>query len=147
MRPILFAVLAAFTTVAAHADSVLKDIVSMPSVQVAMIINLRNPQARQQLNAALAKHPGSAEKVNRFFNCITHVAAVVLEEDGTQIGAIIAVGRFDKNMRLALQKEGLPAELMDEEGVCIALSVNGQQLSADQLREVAAAIRADGKSR
>lgn len=145
MRLLLLAVLTAFAPLAARADTVLKDIVSDPNVQVAMIINLHNPQMRQQLQAALAQYPGSADKINRFANCITHIAAVAMESEGNKIGVLIAVGRFDKGVRQMLQKEGLPAEMMDSQGVCFAMSVNGQALAPEQLQALAAAIRAKGR--
>lgn len=126
-----------------HAATTLDEIINKPSVQLAMIVNLRNPQMRQKLNAELAKHPGSADKVNRFAGSITHIAAVLIEEDGAQMGFLIAIGNFDKRTRQMLQQEGLPAELMDDKGVCLGVSVNGQELSAQQIRDLAAAIKAD----
>lgn len=141
MRYVIAALLVALAPSVVRADNVLKDIISDPDVQVGMIINLRNPQMRQQLNASLAQHPGSAEKINRFANSITHVAVVALESEGNKIGVIVAVGKFDKGTRQMLQNEGLPAELMDSQGVCLGMTINGQALGPQQLQQLAAAMR------
>lgn len=119
------------------ASEIFKKILSDPDVQVAMVVNLRNVEMRQKLNAELSKHPGSQAKINRFSAAITHVAVVVMEQDGVNVSFLVAIGRFDSKLRQMLQAEGLPAELMDSQGVCLGITVNGQNLTPEQLQALA----------
>ena len=145
MRTLTLALALLTAPVGLLADST-KEFLNNPGLQMALIFNVRNPEMRQQISSALAKHPGSIEKINRYMGSITQIIVIQIEENGTKMGLLIAKGNFDKNARMMLQQDGVPAQLIDDDSVCFSISINGRDLSPGELQQFGSAMNSKGNN-
>lgn len=120
-----------------EASELFRKFVCRPECQFVSVINLRNPQLRQALDAKLAENPGASETVNRFAASITHIAAVSVVINGKRADFLFFLGNFDDATRQTLLAEGSPPELMDSGAVCVFVKIDGVKVTAAQFKAMA----------
>jgi hypothetical protein len=146
MRTLTFALALLTAPVGLLADST-KDFLNNPGLQMALIFNVRNPEMRQQISSSLAKHPGSVEKLNRYMSSIAQIVIIQIEDKGNKIALVIAKGNFDKNARMMLKQDGVPSQLVEEDSVCFAISINGRDLSPSELQQFGSAMNSKNNNK
>ena len=116
----------------------LDDLMKTKELQAAVVLNVNNPQVNAKLRGS-AKG-GDAAKVEKFLKSMDYVAFCLMEADGVQAELIVGIGQVTLGVQKLLLADGHPKQLIDEDGVILAVSLNGESLKGAKLQEFAKAL-------
>jgi hypothetical protein len=69
-----------------------------------------------------------------------YVAFCVMESDGVRAELVVGIGQVTIGVQKLLVQDGHPAQLIDEDGVILAVTLNGEALKGARLQEFAKAL-------
>lgn len=121
--------------------SPLDDLMKTKELQAAFVLNVNNPQ----INAKLKESTKGADlvKLEKFLKSMDYVAFCVMEGDGIKAELVVGIGQVTIGVQKLLVQEGHPAQLIDEDGVILAVTLNGETLKGARLQEFAKALEAE----
>jgi hypothetical protein len=116
----------------------LDDLMKTKELQAAVVLNVNNPQ----VNAKLRESAKGADlpKLEKFLKSMDYVAFCLMESDGVRAELIVGVGQVTLGVQKLLIADGHPKQLIDEEGVILAVTLNGETLKGARLQEFAKAL-------
>jgi hypothetical protein len=135
MRPLL---LCLFCLPVLLSAGTLDDLMKTKELQAAVVLNVNNPQ----INAKLKESAKGADvaKMEKFLKSMDYVAFCVMESDGVRAELVVGIGQVTIGVQKLLVQEGHPAQLIEEDGVILAVTVNGEALKGARLQEFAKAL-------
>jgi hypothetical protein len=135
MRPLL---LCLFCLPALLSAGPLDDLMKTKELQAAVVLNVNNPQ----INAKLKESAKGADvaKLEKFLKSMDYVAFCVMESDGVRAELVVGIGQVTIGVQKLLVQDGHPAQLIDEDGVILAVTLNGEALKGARLQEFAKAL-------
>ncbi len=135
MRPLL---LCLFCLPVLLSAGTLDDLMKTKELQAAVVLNVNNPQ----INAKLKESAKGADvaKMEKFLKSMDYVAFCVMESDGVRAELVVGIGQVTIGVQKLLVQEGHPPQLIEEDGVILAVTVNGEALKGARLQEFAKAL-------
>jgi hypothetical protein len=116
----------------------LDDLMKTKELQAAIVLNVNNPQ----INAKLRESAKGADvpKLEKFLKAMDYVAFCVMESDGVKVELVVGIGKVTVGVHKLLVQDGHPSQLIDDEGVILAVKVNDETLKGARLMEFAKAL-------
>lgn len=118
--------------------SPLDDLMKTKELQAAIVLNVNNPQINAKLREG-AK-PADVANLEKFLKAMDYVAFCAMESDGVKVELVVGIGKVTVGVHKMLVHEGHPAQLIDDEGVILAVKVNDETLKGARLLEFAKAL-------
>jgi len=122
----------------------LDDLMKTKELQAAVVLNVNNPQ----FNAKLRESAKGADlpKLEKLLKSMDYVAFCLMEADGVRAELVVGIGQVTLGVQKILIEEGHPKQLIDEEGVILAVALNGETLKGARLQDFAKSLEDEART-